>query len=155
MKLTLKRLYYKEECTIGVLNVQGDDAEVGVYFCDTLEPTYRDLGKEPKVKGRTAIPSGTYKIEFRHSSRFARYMPYLRDVPFFEGIMIHPGNTPAHTKGCILVGKHPKPERCEDGSTKILGMLRNSRVVFNCLYTLLLKANQRGEEIEITILPRK
>ena len=72
--------------------------------CDTLEPQWRDLKKEKKVRGKTAIPEGKYKIVMSPSAKFHRNMPYLKDVPQFEGIMIHPGNTVKDTMGCILVG---------------------------------------------------
>ena len=72
--------------------------------CDTLEPKWRDLKKEKKVRGKTAIPEGEYKIVMSPSAKFHRNMPYLKDVPQFEGIMIHPGNTVKDTMGCILVG---------------------------------------------------
>ena len=72
--------------------------------CDTLEPQWRDLKKEKKVRGKTAIPEGEYKIVMSPSSKFHRNMPYLKNVPQFEGIMIHPGNTVKDTIGCILVG---------------------------------------------------
>ena len=72
--------------------------------CDTLEPRWRDLKTQQKVKGQTAIPEGKYKIVMSPSAKFHRNMPYLKDVPQFEGIMIHPGNTVKDTMGCILVG---------------------------------------------------
>lgn len=72
--------------------------------CDTLEPQWRDLKKEKKGEGKTAIPEGKYKIVMSPSAKFHRNMPYLKDVPQFEGIMIHPGNTVKDTIGCILVG---------------------------------------------------
>ena len=72
--------------------------------CDTLEPQWRDLKKEKKVRGKTAIPEGKYKIVMSPSAKFGKNMPYLIDVPQFEGIMIHPGNTVKDTMGCILVG---------------------------------------------------
>ena len=63
MKLTLKRIALRQTYTIGKLYI--DDA----YFCDTLEDTVRDTNKsgkfdngEQKIKGKTAIPYGTYEI---------------------------------------------------------------------------------------------
>lgn len=72
--------------------------------CDTLEPQWRDLKKEKKVRGKTAIPEGKYKVVMSPSAKFGKNMPYLINVPQFEGIMIHPGNTVKDTMGCILVG---------------------------------------------------
>ena len=57
---------------------------IRVYLCDTLEPTYRNLAKESKVEGKTAIPFGTYEIEMGMSRKYSMTMPYLKNVPFFK-----------------------------------------------------------------------
>jgi len=98
MNLTLKRLYFKPDYTIGRLYI--DD----VYHCDTLEDTYRDLSLVEKVYGKTAIPFGTYKVILSISKRFGKLLPELLDVPQFTGIRVHSGNTVNDTEGCILVG---------------------------------------------------
>lgn len=54
MELTLTRTTKRKGCTLGVLVVDGKE------MCDTMEPTWRDLKKERKVKGCTAIPEGRY-----------------------------------------------------------------------------------------------
>lgn len=107
MELTLKRRYLGATYTIGSLHINGD------YYCDTLEPTVRDVnkngqfdGNEKKVSGVTAIPYGTYKITVTRSPRFKRDLPLLCDVPSFDGVLIHRGNTAADTAGCILVGEN-------------------------------------------------
>ena len=100
MRLILKRLYLKTDYTIGKLSMDGK------YFCDTLEDQVRDLTKERKIPGRTAIPAGVYEIVVNVSPRFKRKLPRLLDVPGFDGILIHRGNTAEDTAGCILVGEN-------------------------------------------------
>lgn len=148
MRLTLERLYPRPDYTIGRLLVDGK------YFCDTLEDTVRDLSHELKIKGETAIPAGTYRVAMDtvspKYSNYARYpwakafggrIPRLVAVPHFEGILIHPGNTPAHTEGCILVGRN-----------RLKGQVLASQTTFVRLMNLhLLPAHRRGEIIEITI----
>lgn len=98
MKLKLFRAHKEPEYTIGDLSIDGKQ------FCNVLEDTVREPGI--KIYGKTAIPEGTYKVEFRHSPAFNRDMPYLLDVPGFTSVMIHWGNTAEDTLGCLLVGKN-------------------------------------------------
>lgn len=99
-QLLLKRVACRDSYTIGKLYLDG------VYFCDTLEDKVRDLNKEAKVPGETAIPAGRYKVIVNMSSRFKRLLPRLLNVPHFDGILIHRGNTSKDTSGCILVGEN-------------------------------------------------
>ncbi len=74
----------------------------GVWQCWTLEDVLRDV----KIPGETAIPAGTYHVILVPSpKRHGLLVPLLRDVPNFTAIEIHPGNTPADTLGCLLVGQ--------------------------------------------------
>lgn len=95
-QLVLDRIFKGSDYTIGKLYINGE------YFCDTLEDTVRDK----KIPNKTAIPAGTYKVIVNTSPRFKRLLPRLLDVPGFEGILIHRGNTPEDTSGCILVGEN-------------------------------------------------
>lgn len=104
MELFLKRTYLGDDFTAGSLYVMENN--VPKFVCNTLEPKYRDLRKgDDKVEGKTAIPEGRYKLKLQYSPKFKRLMPYLMEVPGFSGIMIHPGNYPHETEGCILVGE--------------------------------------------------
>ena len=150
MKLLLKTVSKRDTYTIGKLYVDG------VYLCDTLEDTSRGLTQDMKeceiskikVHGNTAIPTGTYKITLDIiSPKFSKYkqykfcggkLPRLLDVPGFEGVLIHIGNTPKDTEGCILVGEN-----------KVIGGVINSTVYFKKLYSLLLEASNNKEEITI------
>ena len=80
-------------CTLGKMYIDGVD------MCYTLE----DVVREEKVYGETAIPAGRYRVDVTYSNRFQCDMPLVLDVPNFEGIRIHPGNTDKDTHGCILV----------------------------------------------------
>lgn len=108
MKLTLKRFHFADTYTIGKLFIEDKP------FCDVLEDVVRDKNKdgdlqdegEAKVYGRTAIPFGTYKVVLTMSNRFKVLLPLLVDVPEFEGVRIHAGNTSEDTHGCLLVGEN-------------------------------------------------
>lgn len=126
MKILLKRIFKGEDYTIGHIYVNGQ------YFADTLEDAVRDV----KIKGKTAIPAGKYLILMTYSNRFKKIMPLLIDVPNFEGVRIHSGNTPEDTEGCILVGKNT-----------IKGQLTSSRLYTRMLYDLL--KSSENNEIEI------
>ena len=111
MELTLTRTEKTKDYTMGRLEIDGE------HFCDTLEPTWRDLGPgRPghKIVGRTAIPDGRYPVAVTWSPKFKKWLPLLLHVPQFEGIRIHAGNTPDDTEGCILVGLRVKPGKVLD-----------------------------------------
>ncbi len=96
MKLKLLRKWFTEDSTLGELYINDK------FFCYTLEDLVREFPN--KVKGKTAIWYGTYKVIIDYSNRFKRDMIHILDVPLFEGIRIHAGNTDEDTEGCILVG---------------------------------------------------
>ena len=100
MKLMLERDRPSLTCTMGTLLVDG------AFECFTLE----DLPQEIKVPGETRIPAGTYQVKITWSPRFKCLMPLLIDVPGFDGIRIHPGNSAEDTHGCILVGETESAE---------------------------------------------
>jgi len=83
------------------------------FFCYTLEDVDRklkntdaiDFVKAHKVKANTAIPSGEYRMILSMSNRFKRIMPEVLNVPGFQGIRFHGGNTHLDSEGCVLVAK--------------------------------------------------
>ena len=141
MNLFLKRIARRETYTIGHLYVDGK------YFCDTIEDTDRGLkqslpasvNKAMKRKGATAIPTGRYQVVLNiKSPRFSQkkqydfcggYLPRLLNVPAFEGVLIHIGNTAKDTEGCLLVGRNTK-----------VGKVLDSGVTFRALYAKLKEA---------------
>lgn len=134
MELRLKRIAKRDTYTIGRLFINGE------YFCDTLEPKVRDLSKEPKVKGKTAIPPGRYRVYLTYSPRFKCILPLLDNVPLFTGVRMHAGNKAEDTEACILVGENKK-----------VAMVLNSRATLGRLMALLQNAINKGEQIFITI----
>lgn len=96
MNIEVKRTFKGPDYTIGKMYLDGK------YFCDTLEDAVRSV----KVKHQTAIPAGEYKVIVNMSPRFGKMLPRLLDVPGFEGVLIHSGNTKEDTSGCILVGEN-------------------------------------------------
>lgn len=146
--ILVKRVARKDSYTIGKLYINDQ------YICDTLEDTDRNLTKETpldkikdtKIYGKTAIPTGRYKVnmntvspKFKDRSWAVPYngcIPRLENVPGFEGVLIHPGNTDEDTLGCILVGKN-----------NVKGQVTNSQNTFH----ILMKELQKFNEVFITI----
>lgn len=146
MKLTLKRIARRDNYTIGRLYVND------TYVCDTLEDRDRLHFGEQKIYGKTAIPAGTYRVAFTYSPKFGKKEPYrslangvvpiLTDVPQFEGIRIHCGNTPDDTFGCLLVGKNT-----------VVGKVTDSKATYKKLWNkYFYPARQNKEGVHITIL---
>lgn len=148
MKLLLKRVALRDTYTIGKLYVDNH------LFCDTCEDRVRDINKdgdlndagECKVYGKTAIPYGTYKVTLGvQSPKYSQrsnydwckgYLPRLLNVPHFDGILIHAGNSAEDSAGCILVGEN-----------KVVGKVINSMATLKRLYGILKSA----DDITITI----
>jgi len=126
MLIVIKRLYKGEKSIIGEMTVDG------VFECFTLE----DVERPVKIKGETAIPKGTYKVIINQSNRFKRQLPLLLNVPGFEGVRIHSGNTNHDTEGCILVGE-----------TRHKEFIGKSRKAFNKLF----KKMQKAKDITLSI----
>lgn len=129
MKLTLTRQQGTALSTPGMLDIDG------VFQCYTLEP------RMDRTEGKPyAIPAGEYALVLERSPHFSAIMgydfltPHVLDVPGFDYIEIHPGNKPADTLGCCLVGETRSP-----GAPDWIG---NSVLAFNTLLARLKK--ERG-----------
>ena len=144
MKLEVLRYRSEEDFTLGLLF----DASNGErkFLCYTLEDEFRVR----KVSAETRIPAGTYRVALRSEGGFhERYrerfhdihhgMLWVKNVPGFEYILIHVGNTDADTAGCLLVGSVPT-----EG-----GHLENSVRAYKKVYVHVAEALLSGEDVEI------
>ncbi|HXC06995.1 MAG TPA: DUF5675 family protein [Bacteroidia bacterium] len=129
MNIKLLRKYPGTDCVIGELYINN------VFECFTCEDVERDV----KIPGETAIPRGIYEVVITFSARFKRPLPLLLNVPGYEGIRIHPGNTAADTEGCLLPGKGRTPNS-----------VTQSTDAFNALYAKIEAATAK-EKIFIEI----
>jgi len=130
MNLTLQRTRTTDNSVFGELFINDK------FACYTLEDKIRDV----KIKHETCIPAGIYNVVLSLSQRFKVILPLLLNVPGFEGIRIHSGNTIAATSGCVLVG------------TSIQGnkLLHSKPALYKLLETLT-KAFKKGS-ITITVI---
>lgn len=129
----------------------------GKYICDAIED--KDYGWDKntplstiqsikaKNPSKTAIPKGKYQVTLDIvSPKYGKVtyyknlcggkVPRLLNVPGFDGILIHKGNTEKDSAGCIIVGYNT-----------IKGMVTNSWKAFESLYKLFSEARVKGETI--------
>lgn len=127
MKLTVYRSHrsYQDDhpeysgWTIGELFFDYEQGEGEKFHSFTLEDEDRWLYQSDpldhivatKVKGRTCIPYGVYEVVFVMSPSRKVKTLRLQLVPGYQGILIHSGNTPEHTLGCLMVGFSADPEK--------------------------------------------
>jgi hypothetical protein len=141
MIITVKRYYSDDAHTKGLMFINGR------FACYTLE----DAQRCKKISGQTAIPNGVYNVDFRrentpltakYKDRFDWFTYHLQllDVPGFEWIYIHVGNTQIDTDGCLLVGN--------TANTKSIA---NSVKAFKSVYDMIGKALMNGESVTIVV----
>lgn len=140
MKLVVERFLFEKDCTVGRLYIDG------VMKCFTMEDEIRAV----KVKGETAIPYGTYELGMRYSPKFTprhgHEMLWVKNVPGFEYILIHPGNTDDDTDGCLLLGD-------KIGIVKAQTAVINSVATYKEIYPIISKHLELGgtATIEYTV----
>ena len=143
---TIGRLYIKDSSENEALPLMGERGEgQEFYFCDTLEPTWRDYEHGAyKIKGRSAIPEGRYAVVISFSPKFRKWLPILLGGPEFnkrwQGIRIHAGNSAKDTQGCILVGENREA-----------GEVLDSNLWLHRLKHRIVEAKARGEAVWLTI----
>lgn len=152
MRLLIDRKWKKDTYTIGIIYING------ARFSEVIEDKDRGLKdsmsdlevRSKKVYGKTAIPTGKYKIAFTYSSKFAartwasKYNGKVLEIPNvkgFSGVRIHPGNTADDSLGCILPGRN-----LEKGK-----VLQSTKYYYKLLDEYILPAIRKGEEVTLEI----
>ena len=144
MKLEVLRISSEADSTSGLLF---DVTYFRKFLCYTLEDEYR----EEKIKGETRIPAGTYEVVLRKSCGFhnkyvKRYgemhigMLHIINVPGFEYILIHVGNSDEHTAGCLLVG-----DTQENNQINKNGFIGSSGTAYKRIYPAIAEAVEKEE----------
>tara|TARA_R110000824_G_scaffold142839_1_gene310147 strand:+ start:148 stop:582 length:435 start_codon:yes stop_codon:yes gene_type:complete len=103
VNLLLIRDEFTNKSTLGKLFLNGE------LFCQTLELPYLD-----NQRSISCIPEGEYKVRLRTAKESSSrdYLHLLvQDVKGRSYILVHIGNFPKDTKGCILVGQSRQQDR--------------------------------------------
>lgn len=142
MILTHKRYKSESEFTIGDLSIDGK------YECKIIEDEFR----KEKVKHETRIPDGEYEIKLRtfggHHEKYKLKRPghkgmlWLQNVPNFSDILIHIGNSPKDSSGCLLTVTSVNEKT---------GVGTGSTIAYDKMYKKVVAAFDRGEKVTIKI----
>ena len=150
MNLEVVRFSSESDSTSGLLfDITGGKRKFLAY---TLEDEYR----EEKVMHETRIPAGTYEVTLRtvggfHTKYTHKYgemhkgMLWVRNVPGFEYILIHTGNTDEHTSGCLLLG-----DTQTNNQTKKGGFTGSSVQAYKRVYPPIAEILDNGGKVNIT-----
>ena len=149
MKLEVLRFSSGKDSTSGILfDVTNGKRK---FLCYTLEDEQRDV----KVYGETRIPPGTYVLSLRtvggfHTKYSAKYgnmhkgMIWVQDVPGFEYILWHTGNTDEHTAGCLILGNSQTSNLVQKD-----GFVGSSVDAYKSVYPYVVSAIENGQ-VEVT-----
>jgi len=139
MPLIVDRFISDSDTTVSRVSLDGS------FVCFGLEDEFR----ADKVADETRIPAGEHPVGLRtagkHHLQYKQQFPemhramlHVQDVPGFEFILIHSGNTQADTSGCLLVGSGAVTEA---GNMSI----SNSRTAYRTPYPMVVDAAAAGD----------
>lgn len=152
LKYEVIRISSGKDSTSGLLFEIANDKRT--FLAYTLEDEQRDV----KVWGETRIPAGTYKLKLRteggfHSRYVNKYgamhkgMIHVQDVPGFEYILWHTGNTDEHTAGCLILGNTQTNNRIAKD-----GFIGSSVDAYKFVYPRVAAAIESGQDVEVTYI---
>tara|TARA_B100000287_G_C20656200_1_gene788641 strand:+ start:1483 stop:2244 length:762 start_codon:yes stop_codon:yes gene_type:complete len=153
MELEVLRFSSQVDSTNGLLfDITGGKRS---FLCYTLEDEYRPMSE--KVMGETRIPAGRYKCTLRTEGGFhAKYtkkykdmhkgMIWVRDIPNFEWVLFHTGNTDESTAGCLIFGDTQQ----QNITLSKDGFVGSSVNAYKRVYPPIAEAIESGEEVWVT-----
>ena len=158
MELEVIRFSSGTDSTNGILfEIIQQGNEIDGYFKQKkfLEYTLEDEKRDKKILGETRIPEGVYKMGLRktggYHARYSKRFPHIHigmlhvlDVPGFEYILVHCGNTDEHTAGCLLVG-----DSQENNQITKDGFIGKSTQAYKRIYSRIAEAIDCGEDVKI------
>jgi hypothetical protein len=149
MKYEVLRTSSGKDSTSGLLFEVSQNKRT--FLAYTLEDEQRDV----KVWGETRIPAGTYKLKLRteggfhnkYASKYGNFhkgMIHVQDVPGFEWILWHTGNTDEHTAGCLILGNSQTNNRIAKD-----GFIGSSVDAYKFVYPRVVSAIEAGIDVEV------
>jgi len=150
MKYEVLRISSGKDATSGLLFEVNQNKRT--FLAYTLEDEQRDV----KVWGETRIPAGTYKLKLReeggfhnkylnkYGNTFHKGMIHVQDVPGFEYILWHTGNTDEHTAGCLILGNTQTNNRIAKD-----GFVGNSVDAYKFVYSRVAAAIEAELDVEV------
>ena len=158
MELEVIRFSSGTDSTNGILfEIIQQGNEIDGYFKQKkfLAYTLEDEKRDKKILGETRIPEGVYKMGLRktggYHARYSKRFPHIHigmlhvlDVPGFEYILVHCGNTDEHTAGCLLVG-----DSQENNQITKDGFIGKSTQAYKRIYSRIAEAIDCGEDVKI------
>ena len=149
MKYEVLRTSSGKDSTSGLLFEVSQNKRT--FLAYTLEDEQRDV----KVWGETRIPAGTYKLKLRteggfhnkYASKYGNFhkgMIHVQDVPGFEYILWHTGNTDEHTAGCLILGNSQTNNRIAKD-----GFIGSSVDAYKFVYPRVVSAIEAGIDVEV------
>lgn len=148
---TLGLLFHvKRRTNIPLLSGGIRDPQEGerLFTCYTLE----DQFQTEKVMGESRIPAGRYRLTLRtfgdHHKRYSlkfqgihQGMIEVMDVPNFQHILWHIGNTDDDTAGCLLLGN------TAEANLSGQGRIGNSTSAYRRVYPIVAQAILNQDEV--------
>jgi len=150
MKYEVLRISSGKDSTSGMLFEISQNKRT--FLAYTLEDEQRDI----KVWGETRIPAGTYKLKLReeggfhnkylnkYGNTFHKGMIHVQNVPGFEYILWHTGNTDEHTAGCLILGNSQTNNRIAKD-----GFIGSSVDAYKFVYPRVAAAIEAGLSVEV------